>query len=171
MIIVEGPDGSGKSTLIKALNYQATRLKALRGGVGGTKSNGTGDGIVGWGGLEQAVGAYTDKVMEMNEQPGKHAFDRFHLSEAVYGPLLRQKQELPPTSLLDLSRFLRHHHVPVVLCLPPFEVTLANVTREGREKPPYQTEGFLHMAYKAFEFLQPWATIVFDYTKDPLPNL
>lgn len=170
MIIVEGPDGSGKTTLIESLGLERKRLKSIRGGVGGTKFNGTGDGVAGWGGKEPALLAYTRKVIETGAKT-QVAFDRFHLSEAAYGPLLRQIQEVSDGDLQFLTAFLRDQHIQVVMCLPPFEVTVDNVNREGRERPAYQTAEFLQQAYAEFVRLSPWATIVYDYTRDPLPTL
>lgn len=182
MIIVEGPDGSGKSTLIKNLGLEAKRLKSIRGGIGGTKFDGSGDGQAGWGGIEPALVAYTRKVMEAKAAEAAYnsnnwvsekviAFDRFHLSEHVYGPILRGKQEMNDPDLQWLSAFLREERVKVVMCLPTFVVTLANVTQNGRERPAYQTEAFLHQAWKEFERLAPWASVVYDYTRDPLPTI
>ncbi len=170
MIIVEGPDGSGKSTLITNLGLERKRLKSIRGGVGGTRFNGTGDGVAGWGGDDPALKAYCAKVLGFGPA-APIAFDRFHLSEVVYGPILRHVQEISDGDLEFLAAFLRDRHVKVVMCMPPFAVTLANVNGEGRERPSYQTEGFLHQAYKAFERLAPWATIVYDYTRDAVPQI
>lgn len=170
MIIVEGPDGSGKSTLITNLGLEAKRLKSIRGGVGGTRFNGEGDGVAGWGGNDPALMAYCRKVLGFGPQ-APIAFDRFHLSEVVYGPILRNKQELTEGDLALLAQFLREQRVQVVMCLPPFAVTLANVNQESRERPAYQTEGFLHQAYTEFARLAPHATIMYDYTRDALPQI
>lgn len=170
MIIVEGPDGSGKSTLIENLGLERKRLKSIRGGVGGTRFNGTGDGVAGWGGNDPALLAYTRKVIEVGPK-APIAFDRFHLSEVAYGPLLRNLQEVDEPSLELLTAYLRQERIQVVMCLPPFEDTLANVVREGRERPHYQTDDFLQKAYAEFVRLAPWASIVYDYTKDPVPTI
>jgi thymidylate kinase len=95
MIIVEGPDGSGKTTTIQRLGYERRQLKALRQGIGSEGAN-----PKGWGGDDPALLAYTKKVREaqqdeMANPPGSDAygtliaFDRFHLSEAAYAPILR----------------------------------------------------------------------------------
>lgn len=171
MIIVEGPDGAGKSTLIKNLGFERIRLKSIRGGVGGVLVDGKGDGLYGWGGTDHAVLAYSKQIVKAE---GRNvAFDRFHLSEIVYGPLLRpeQRPELEIHDLLNLNHHIRVKHIPVILCLPPFQTTLQNVTKDGRERPTYQTEGFLHAAYVEFQRLAPWATIVYDFTRDALPQI
>lgn len=164
MIIVEGPDGSGKSTLITQLQHQRRSLKSVKAGVG-TSTEHPG----GWAGNDPVLLAYMKKIVEASGQ--KIAYDRFHLSEVVYGPILRNTQLVDEGILYTLSDYLRGQRIPVILCLPPFATTLANVAIEGRERPTYQTEAFLHQAYKGFEALAPWATVVYDYTKDQLPIL
>lgn len=169
MIIVEGPDGSGKSELIRLLDRSRVTFKSLTGGIGGTSRGG-------WSTGKPPLAEFVSKVIEGLDheaaQPGRRvAFDRFHLSERVYGPILRQKQVLDDPELQMLSGFLRDKRVPVILCLPAFEVTLANVEREGRERPSYQTREFLREAYEAFQLLAPWATTVYDYTRNDLPNV
>ncbi len=166
MIIVEGPDGSGKSTMIARLGYERHAFKSLRGGVGGdTKTGWAGDAV-------SPIDAYLRQILLADEleAAGRHiAFDRFHLSEAVYGPILRHRQEMTRAELSLLTSVLRRRRIPVILCMPPFPSTLATVAREGRDRPAYQTEGFLHQAYRAFESLAPWATHVFNYERDTLP--
>ncbi len=184
MIIVEGPDGSGKSSLIARLEFERQTFKSLTGGVGGDTPHGwslPGQGV---------VEAYLSKVDEataqeytcrhcglpgIEEPHGDHkfarrdiAFDRFHLSEVVYGPLLRGRQLLPDLQFQRLHKFLVHRKIVVILCLPTFATTLANVAKEGRERPAYQTEGFLHQAYKGFEQLTSWVTYVHRYDQDSL---
>lgn len=178
MIIVEGPDGAGKTTLIETLRHQRMHLKSLHGGVGGTTPEG-------WSRVQDSVlSAYAQKILE-GEQLEREtsefaamtnslimtrlAFDRFHLSEWVYGPILRHNQLITDENLQLIGNLLREKHVPIILCLPPFKVTLANVSRDGRERPSFQTEGFLHMAYASWQKIAPFATHVYDYTKDPIP--
>lgn len=165
MIIVEGPDGAGKTATIEKLGFTRTHLKSLKGGIGGDGSQG------GWAPGYNTVAAYASKVREAQLKPGaKIAFDRFHLSEAVYGPILRNQQLIDDDTMTIISHMLRDKQIPVILCLPPFEMTLANVMQEGRPRPEYQTVEFLKRAYDEFVRLQPWATIVYDFTKDPLPG-
>lgn len=166
MIIVEGPDGAGKSTLIAKLNHLRLQVKSLRGGLGGTTRAGW--ALQG----EPAVRAYIRKV---HEGLGKEAaYDRFHLSEHVYGPILRHHQELPDAEMHMLNNYLRHAQIPVILCLPTFATTMKNVRIEGRDRPTWQTDAFLLQSYRVWETMQPWATIVYDYEKDEplvLPRL
>lgn len=175
MVIVEGPDGSGKSTLISKLGYERRRLRALRAGRGADGAN-----KEGWGNNLPALQAYDQQIQsalaeEQFNPPGSDAygtriaFDRFHLSEVVYGPMLRGHQEIDLETLVALNHVIRMAQVPVILCLPPLERTIENVYQEDRHVPSYQTRQFLVDAYHAFERLTPWATIVYDFTRDPLP--
>lgn len=180
MIIVEGPDGSGKSTLIRNLNHVRRHLRALRGGRGadGAKKEG-------WGGNKPAVTAYVDKLLEAKAEespaciggqgteyiPWEIAFDRFHLSEMVYGPMLRGTQELQGSDIVRLNDVIRSMHIPVILCLPPLALTIENVYKQDRHVPDYQTKRFLEDAYAEFQRLTPWATIVYDFTRDTLPSV
>lgn len=169
MIIVDGPDGSGKTTLIERLGFIRRQLKSLRGGVGGTTP-------VGWtlpG--ETPLEAYRRQLHQaaVEEFDVKRiAFDRFHLSEMVYGPILRNEQLIDEECLTGLNELLHiEYRVPIILCLPPYAATLKNVLQEGRERPDYQTEEFLARAYRAWTNVVPWATQVFDYTRDSLPKV
>lgn len=177
MIIIEGPDGSGKSTLIKHLGYERRHLRALRGGVGAD-----GERKEGWGGNLPVVTAYLNmihqaRVEEILNPPGSDsygtliAYDRFHLSEIVYGPVLRGSQEFSDSDLVRLNDCIRHLRVPVIMCLPPLEVTLENVFTPGRHVPHYQTREFLVNSYRRFQELTPWATVVYDFTRDEFSKM
>lgn len=167
MIIVEGPDGSGKTTVIEKLKHVRRQLKSIRGGVGGNT-------LVGWS-TDDTLQAYIKKIHDAQREELRDAqliaYDRFHLSEVVYGPILRGRQELRDGDLHLLNDYIRRKQIPVILCLPSFKTTLANVNQEGRERPAFQTEGFLHQAYEVWKRMAPWATTVFDYEKDAFPTL
>lgn len=166
IVIVEGPDGSGKSTLIEKLGCERIHLRALRGGVGAD-----GEKKEGWGAGRPAVEAYLDQITQAAKSGRRVGFDRFHLSEVIYGPLLRNHQEITPRDLTVLTTKLHALQIPIIMCLPPVEVTFRNVFKEGRHVPHYQTEEFLRQSYGQFAYLTPWATHVYDFTTDPLPVL
>jgi len=136
-LIVEGPDGSGKTTLIERLGLKRLHLKSLRGGVGGTTQEG-------WGGTDEAPLAYAKQLMAA---PEGTAFDRFYLSEMVYGPLLRGESAITEDEARLVRRVTSARGIGTVICLPPFRRTVANVMEEGRERPDYQTHEFLRAAY------------------------
>lgn len=160
MIIVEGPDGSGKTTLIEQLGHERRAFKALRGGVGESERGN-------WGGADPAPVAYARQILqaERDEREGhagaiggqgleycdrRIAFDRFHLSEIVYGPILRGESGISQEEHRVLRRLLRAKAIPIIVCLPPYSDTIQNVRREGRERPSYQTLDFLLRSYHSW---------------------
>lgn len=162
MIIVEGPDGAGKSTLIDQLGYERVSLKALYGGKGeGAQGN--------WAGSDEAPVAYAKQILSA---PSNIAFDRFHMSEQVYGPMLRGASGISDQEVHLLRRLLLARGVTTILCLPPLERTVVNVSQEGRERPDYQTPAFLMEAYHRWseEYDKTFADVVrYSYVSDPYP--
>ncbi len=169
MIIVEGPDGGGKSTLIAALQHERWHRLSMRGGVGG------GDKKNGWTPIKNVGTAYYDQIIKAQTYESRTklavAFDRFHLSERVYGPLLRDEQLVTDDILDKINALVHRKRIPVVICMPPFDVTLKNVMREGRPSPAFQTEEFLQRAYDAWKLVAPYATVMYDFTNEWLPDL
>lgn len=162
MIIVEGPDGSGKSTLIKNLGIEHA---IWMGGVRVRSPKGVDWVSPGTSALSQFLNQIT------NYERNPVAFDRYHLSERIYGPLLRDRQEISDFNLRVINDLIHDAAIPVILCLPPYSAAYANVTEAGRPRPAYQTDAFLRRAYDEFLSLQPWATVVYDFTRDPIPVL
>ena len=166
MIIIEGPDGSGKSRLIEQLGYERVHLRALRAGRGadGAKKEG-------WGQGDEALIAYARQLLEANRKESidasftSIAFDRFHRSEEIYGPLLRGESGITSGETRVLERLIRALDVRRILCLPPFTVTVKNVIKVGRHRPAYQTLGFLAQAYKRFDELHDISELRYDYTQ------
>lgn len=139
-LIVEGPDGSGKTTLINNLGLKRLHLKSLRGGVGGTTA-------AGWAGQDEAPTAYARRL---REEPDGTAFDRFYLSELVYGPLLRGQAAITEDEAVLVRRVECALGIQTILCLPGWTRTWNNVTEAGRERPEYQTRSFLLQAWLAW---------------------
>jgi hypothetical protein len=153
IVVVEGPDGSGKSTLIEQLGLKRQHVLALQG----WREPG-----------ETTHQAYCRRLAHAEDETG---FDRFHLSERVYDVTLRagRNHELVAT-FPHIVRSVRAMGVPVILCLPPLATCMNNVLREGRERPPYQTVPWLREAYYFFWRLQDQATVVYDYTTQQPPT-
>jgi thymidylate kinase len=170
LVIVEGPDGGGKSTVIDGLGLAPRKFRALRAGVGATAADGTcsDQATEGWAGNRPAVRAYLDQVAAHLSEP--IAFDRFHLSEIVYGPMLRAAAGVDALETLAINQTLEELRVPVIICLPPYEVTLQNVQQPGRERPAFQTEAFLLEAHHRWTLVRDALSryqnvVIFDYTQ------
>ena len=116
MLIVEGPDGAGKTTLIEAFQEAFDIPVAPRVVTKETK------GIV-------DLKAWVDNNLDQGFQ--RMIFDRHRLiSETIYGPILRGKQEPGFDKLSWLGpRMQRLYHIrPIIIyCLPPLQTVLDNV--------------------------------------------
>lgn len=163
-LIVEGPDGGGKTTVIEKLRLTRRHLKSLRGGVGGTTAEG-------WGGADLAPVAY---IRQLIEAPDGTAFDRFFLSELVYGPLLRGRAAIRETDADVVRQVAQVMGIYTVLCLPSFEMTIRNVMKPGRDRPSYQTRDWLKQAYRRWETValnRRSDVIVFNFEIDSIERL
>lgn len=163
-LIVEGPDGSGKTTVIERLGFTRRHLKSLRGGLGGSTAEG-------WGGTDLAPIAY---IRQLIESPDETAFDRFYLSELVYGPILRGQAAIRDAEAEVVRQVASMMNIYTVLCLPSFEMTLKNVMEPGRDRPEYQTPEFLREAYEQWRRIVAYRTedvIVFDFERDSVERL
>lgn len=138
MIIVEGTDGAGKSTLVNALAKDLGLYKSV--GV-------TGQEEPGWPKLKDR--RFRDR--ELPRFPRERTYeaianavtgsvlihDRLFWSEVVYGDILRGKVQFTPLEQFRIMNILKAMRVPVIFCHVPFEATRADLD----ENPP-QLEGW-----------------------------
>lgn len=115
MIIVEGPDGAGKSTLINHL-YTTFKLDVIH-------TPGPMPDLYLWL-LEQGL------ERTRNEKPPK-IYDRFFISETIYGPILRDQVGYPPFFTDFFLRYvLQPIHPLVILCLPTLAIVKDSVMNQ-----------------------------------------
>lgn len=118
MLVVEGPDGSGKSALVERLRSSLALPVATK--VVSADTTALTD-----------LAAWTEQNVDLGFQ--YKIFDRHRLiSEPIYGPILRKSQD---PSFVDLGwmsdmlwRFYNCRPI-IIYCLPPLEDVLANVNR------------------------------------------
>lgn len=122
MIIIEGPDGSGKSTLVNKLAREL-RLPVADKVVASDTTAMT--DLVKW----------TEDNVARGFQPT--IFDRHRLiSEPIYGPILKPRQDPSFCDLSWLSQqlWLFYGCKPVIIyCLPDIRTVRANVAREDTD--------------------------------------
>lgn len=161
MIIVEGPDGAGKTTLIGQLQERYGLEVAPRV-------------------VTKGAEAMTDlKVwVEQNLAGGfqYRIFDRHRLiSEYIYGPLLRKKQQPGFTDLtwswMQLDKLYRDVQPFIIYCLPPLEVVAENIYLSGDEnKVVLEHIEAMYAAYvhrASLDLIQnSGRVIIWDYTRD-----
>jgi len=150
MIIIEGPDCSGKSTLVNTL--------MSKWNVESTHYNGHHRMSM----LEHAVIA-----------PPRIGYivDRFHLSEIPYSLYHRQtKPDYVGIAMID--RALLARAAVMVICLPPWNIVKA-FWSERKRKEMIKSESVLRHIYKwyAGRTYRGIPTIYYDYTKQDVNNL
>jgi hypothetical protein len=159
VIIVEGPDGGGKTTLIRQMQDRYGLEVAPR--VVSKETTAMVD-------LKQWV------EDNLSEGPQWKLFDRHRLiSEPVYGPILRQYIEDGFDSMvwmmLQMRRFYEIEPL-VVYCMPPLNVVRGNVQNDPDNKAVAWKIEAVYQAYAAraaIDYsLSPGSTIIWDYTAD-----
>jgi hypothetical protein len=150
-VILEGPDGSGKTTLARRLCHS---LKLAYHHEGPPPTN---------------VPALEHYARLLAEAKRPTLFDRLHLGELVYGPLLRGASRLSNRDVRLLNRIIRGSGSTMVICGPPLETCLRNI--RGRNEL-IKDEAVLREAYDRWRSVSdtwPVNSIRYDYSA-PCPS-
>lgn len=116
IVILEGPDGGGKTKLAERLRTYGFSYHHE----GPPPKRRSWDALAHYGGLlERARRARHDTI-----------FDRFHLGETIYGPLVRGEDRLGIAGLKLMNRLLRATGARLWLCLPSYDTCLRNWRRK-----------------------------------------
>lgn len=148
-IIIEGPDGSGKTTLIRELlhTFQYPTIHVVQPGAPHI--------------LQMIKLIYASPVI----------FDRFHLSPVVYGKVLRDGPELKQDSVDLLEGLLLERGFVQIICLTRIETMLVNNQKEEqlwetvREVPVIEK---LYEAYLLEASRTKIPTLLYDYLDTPV---
>jgi hypothetical protein len=171
MIIVEGPDGAGKTTLVNRLMEHPT-LDLVRGERGCTSEDGALPELANW----------VDRVLSIESQR-KVLYDRFPLySDFAYGPLIRGYASArfdDFTWVHSRMNMLKARHNPMVIfCLPPKAVVIDNIMG-SHEPSTVHLKGVLREIEAIYDLyvhqasMSPFytSTWVWDYRKDNFADL
>lgn len=115
LVIIEGPDGAGKTTLSRNI------------------SQAFGHAYFHEGPPPQDVAPrdyYKTRLFELMLEafarvPGRAVVDRFALGDRVYGPILRGEDRLGPEGWTEIRGYLDALQATRILALPPYEVCRA----------------------------------------------
>lgn len=164
MIVVEGPDGSGKTTLIKELSKSLKLPVAPR--VVSKDAEAMVD-LVEW--VKTNVGGGFKPLI----------FDRHRLiSEFIYGPILRDDQSPGFISTNWVAEMLFKFYTcnPIIIyCLPPVEVVEQNVKADPDNQVVWGKSRALYTAYNQRAIMDmiwyPMRTFIYDYTSESSAEL
>jgi thymidylate kinase len=174
MILVEGPDGAGKTTLIETLrdSYKMSwDSNALQFPDRKSKRE-----LL----PNRSAAAIRDEVWEAvcysATQRSVCVWDRMYFSELVYGKVWRGSVAFSPHAQMRIERVMYAQDVLVILCMPPYDVVRDNVSRTSQDPRVADNIERIYQEYKRVEahLTQPrdnslakWVPqlVVHDYTQ------
>jgi hypothetical protein len=173
LIIVEGPDGSGKTTLIKKLEkdlYLPIHERFCNSDGSPTRNDPTWTQVTGER-SELFYHAYTD-TSTLDSQPisiyDRHAM----ISEYVYGPMVRGV--LPPQfdspQASQMIKAIAKRSL-LVLCKPPLDRLISSVRAQPQMDGVHDRTESIKAAYDALYVYWPGAKITYDFTADQYDNI
>lgn len=111
MVIIEGPDRAGKTTLARFIEAKL-----------GYQYHHEGPPI-----NKSALQHYAELLLT---KPDRTVFDRLHLGETVYGPIMRGVDLLDgDAGVVLMNRLIVPRNIHVIICLPDFEGCLERWSR------------------------------------------
>ena len=144
LILLDGPDCGGKSTLALALKEQVERC----GGRAVVRHLGKPDRGTCWEVHSQALLA---NIQEAFERDTVVLMDRHFMSEGVYGSIYRGGSEYP-YAMRHLDRLLHRFQAVRVICSPPLEV----VTKAHAKARQERHEEYTDISLVAQRYLDLW---------------
>lgn len=133
-IVVEGMDGSGKTTLVNQL-YEYLGPSRVEVVPGYNRITGPKSPMRVWWMEQLSINPFNKTVLH----------DRFFYPELVYGPVLRGRIDAEPSTIDYVRSFLREHAL-LIYCRPPVEVIRNGSNAEPQMKGVH--EKFPHLLYE-----------------------
>lgn len=130
-IILEGPDAAGKTTLAREL--EKCGYHVIHNGPPTS---------------ENLFKHYGDQINTAALAPT--VFDRLHIGEMVYGPILRSKCRINLDQFEELNQKIRNMGGIIVLCIPPWR-NVIDCWSERKEQEHIQKYNQLRESYRVFQ--------------------
>lgn len=156
LIIIEGVDGSGKTTLIDELAHVApddTRVKHC----GPLQTHPLVE--YEWG-LHDYVPGSGQTIL----------CDRWHVGELIYGPLYRGQSQLTPAMRRHVELFLASRGALRLYMDTPYDVVAARIARRGED---FLQPHHLHLVmdfYAEYAATENWLRVLHDYDRKAVPG-
>ena len=160
MLIIEGPDGSGKTTLIGQLEERLGVTREPRAVTSSAE-------------VIKPMGQYA--LDEIAKGYGRRIYDRFNLISSPFYCMLPNptfRDELRDQEWL-MNTWIKFRQVgPVIIvCLPPLEVVKENCLSDDTSKVAQGDIETIYWLYHNFAAQYPWVAAVYDYTKQDITDL
>lgn len=147
IIILEGPDGGGKTSLARKLVAEGYTYVHS-----GPPEYG-----------EDLLHQYAMTLYNANLRPGSTVIDRLSLGESIYGPLLRGRDLLGAEGQVLLRRMILGYGAFEIICLPPYEVAFQGWRKDMGVVKDARTYKLTYEAYEAHVY----GRTCYDFTEDP----
>lgn len=140
MIILEGPDGTGKTTLAERLAKEFNRRVQHSGGPPKDQSD---------------IFARQERAMQFALHNAPVVMDRVPaISERIYGPIIRGKDPFQGSDYLP--KLMQAMPLPLIYCRPPLEVIRENMAATHSKKEHETEEHFAGV-------MKRWETVIEAY--------
>lgn len=154
MIILEGPDGAGKTTLASTLTEHFDLKMGERGTADRARL------------FEVTVpDTYRALTGAIEGRAPARVWDRLFYSEFVYAPIVDRPCEFNDSMRSHICRQIEALTCPVIVCLPPVETVIENAAKDEQMDGVIEN---LRSIYHAYQDLLvgtfPGHTYVYDYT-------
>lgn len=165
-IIVEGPDGGGKTTLARRVEQDYNRKYTRPEQALLSSTEGPGEGLVEWWDHQLAQG---DRYL------AHRIFDRcFYISDPIYQQAQYDRDLLVPGDQLARGIHRLWNVEPIIIfCIPPTSIQLANVRQSGRSQLRNVTDEALEkISNQYWAYWAMWSNalydsiLLYDYTED-----
>lgn len=152
MVVIEGPDGAGKTTLMKHLAERFV-LDVGKRGVANRDE------------LYKVTRQDTYRALGMAVTGGApQIWDRLFVSEFVYADIVGRPCEFSSTERDFVVRVMNALRFPMIVCLPPYEVVRENAGAAHQMKGVKEGLGNIYLEYREGALPWPDNVVHYDYT-------
>lgn len=167
MVIIEGPDHAGKTTLIQHLQGHFGDAVELSPSSRMTKDQRNDPRFRDPEAVKERVYSAICHKSPIASQGPVQVHDRLFFSELVYGEILRGKSCFNWAESVHIRRLLTAITPPIVFCLPPLESITSKIYGSNEMEGVTDNITKIYQAYQALSALSNPRITLYDYTRGP----